>query len=75
MATKPTSIVLGPGIADTARAAMGLPDDTPIAQVVRAALLRVSGNPDADGAPTDRGGRPKGYSPKRAGRVASTANP
>jgi hypothetical protein len=66
MATRPTRIVLGDGLAEAARRAMGLPDGTPTAQVVRAALLRIAGNPDADGAPTDRGGRPKGYSPKRA---------
>jgi hypothetical protein len=59
-------------VIDAARRVMGLPADTPASQVIRAGMLRLAGQPDADGAPTDRGGRPKGYSPKRAREHATT---
>jgi hypothetical protein len=58
MPTKQTQMRLGEDLLDAARRALGLPADTPVSQVVRAALERLIGNPTSMGEPADRGGRP-----------------
>lgn len=73
MANTAAKVIVGDDVLDAARRAMGLPADAPIAQVIRAAVMRVAGHAGADGSEgVNRGGRPRGYSPKRA---TSTTNP
>ena len=67
MPAKVTGVRLEDPLLDALRRATGLPADAPNAQVIRAALLRFLGQPNADGA-----GRPGGkhYQPRK-----SAANP
>ena len=58
MPTKQTQMRLGEDLLDAARRVLGLPADTPVSQVVRAALERLTGNAASTGEPADRGGRP-----------------
>ena len=58
MPTPTTNIRIAPGLIDAARRALKLPADAPVAQVVRAALLRLTSDPNATGEAENRGGYP-----------------
>jgi hypothetical protein len=58
MPTPTTNMRIGAELIDAARRALKLPADAPVAQVVRAALLRLTSDPHATGEAEDKGGRP-----------------
>lgn len=72
MPTRKTPVALGDDVLSSLRRKLADLPNAPDAQLVRAAVLRFLGDPDADGVPADRGGRRPGFSPKRA---TSTTNP
>lgn len=59
MPTPTTNVRIGGDLLDAARRALGLPADAPVAQVIRAALLRLTSDPHATGEAENRGGRPR----------------